>query len=87
MTVGHNQLRSIVERVERVQEEIDGLNGDKSDIYKEAKANGFDVPALKTVIARRRKDPNKLAELNSLVETYEAALGTSVATRARTEAE
>ena len=82
------QIKSIVERVERLQEEIDGLNSDKSDIFKEAKANGYDVKALKTVIARRRKDPAELSEHDAIVETYLAALesGTAVATRARTKA-
>jgi uncharacterized protein (UPF0335 family) len=82
-----DMLKSFVERVERVQEEIDGLNGDKRDLYAEAKGNGFDVPALKKVIARRRLDPDKRAELDAIMETYEAALGTPVATRAPARAE
>lgn len=82
MSVAPDMLRSFVERVERVQDEIDGLNGDKRDLYAEAKGNGFDVQALKKVIARRRLDPDKRAELDAIMETYEAALGTPVATRA-----
>ena len=80
-----SQLRSIVERVERLEEEIKGLNDDKRDIYAEAKANGFDVKALKAVIAYRRKDPTEREDHSALVETYLAELerGTVVATRVR----
>lgn len=65
-----SQLRSIVERIESVEEEIKALNDDKRDIYAEAKSNGFDVKALKTVIARRRKDPNEMQEHDSIVDLY-----------------
>lgn len=75
MTIAHNQLRTIVERVERLNEEIDALNGDKKDVYAEAKANGFDVKALKAVVAERRKDPAAVAEFDALVDLYKAALG------------
>lgn len=76
-------IKSFVERIERVNEEIKDLNGDKRDIFAEAKSQGFDTKALKIVIQRRAKDPDELSELNALVETYENALGTPVATRAR----
>lgn len=79
-------IRSYVERVERLNEEIKSLNGDKRDIYAEAKTNGFDVKALKVVVQRRGKDSDELAELESIVATYEAALGTEDATRARASA-
>jgi uncharacterized protein (UPF0335 family) len=69
-----SQLRSIVERIERVEEEIKALNDDKRDIYAEAKSNGFDVKALKAVVARRRKDPNEVEEFDAVVETYLAEL-------------
>lgn len=87
-TVANTQIKSIVERIERLDEEAEGISNDKRDIYAEAKSNGFDVPALKTVIQRRRKrrkDPDKYAETESIVETYEAALesGTINAPRAR----
>lgn len=70
-----SQLRSIVERVERLDEEIAALNGDKKDIFGEAKANGFDVKALKSVLAIRRKDPSERAEHNAIVSLYLATLG------------
>lgn len=79
-----NQLKALVERIERIEEEIKDLNTDKRDIYAEAKGNGFDVLALKTVIARRRKDPDKVQEQDALVELYLSTLsgvGTVPATR------
>lgn len=89
--VAQDQLRAIVERVERLDKEIDDLNSDKRDIYVEAKSNGYDVKALKEVIRQRRKDPSELTEFETVVDVYKAALGmlpqedgTSVATRAGT---
>lgn len=74
-STAHSQLRSIVERVERLDEEIAGLNGDKKDIFAEAKANGFDTKALKAVIAIRRKDPSERSEHNAMVSLYLSTLG------------
>lgn len=78
------RLKSLVDRIERIESEIKDMNTDKSEIYKEAKFAGFDVKVLREVIKRRRMDTNDLNERESLVETYFAALGTPVATRART---
>ncbi len=75
----HAQLRAFVQRIERVEEEIKALNDDKRDLYAEAKGNGYDLPALKAVIARRRKDPNELKEREAIIEVYLAALGTDLA--------
>ena len=72
--IAGGQLRSIVERVERLDEEIKGLNEDKSEIFKEAKGNGFDVAVLKEVIKLRRKDPTELAERDAVLELYLRAL-------------
>lgn len=73
-----DQLKAVVERIERLDEEIKALNSDKSDIYKEAKGNGFDVAVLRKVIALRKKDPAERQEERSLLETYLAALGMPV---------
>lgn len=84
MNAAPAQLRAFVERIERVNEERKALSDDVSDIYKEAKANGYDTKALKIVIQRRAKDSDALSELDAIVETYETALGTRPAlTRAR----
>ena len=76
MTEGHNgQLKAIVERIETVESEIKELGEGRKEIYLEAKSAGYDVPALKAIVARRRKDQEKLASHEALVDTYEAALG------------
>jgi uncharacterized protein (UPF0335 family) len=75
MNTTNNQIRSIVERVENIEREIKERNSDKKEIYAEAKANGFDVKALKAVISRRR-NPEATAEADAIIELYECALGT-----------
>jgi uncharacterized protein (UPF0335 family) len=75
---GHNskeQLKSIVERVERLAEEIKDLQSDQKDIFVEAKGNGFDVKALRQIIRIRAEDPNKRAEREAILETYMQTLG------------
>ena len=73
-TIAAERLRSFVERVERVEEEITALQDDKKEIYAEAKGEGYDVKILKKVIARRRKDRSDLHEEETLLDLYEAAL-------------
>lgn len=78
MDVGHNakeQLRSIIERVERLEEEKKQTADDIKDVYAEAKSNGFDVKALRAIVKRRKQDKEKLAEHEAQVETYMHALG------------
>lgn len=70
-----DRLRLYVERIERISEEIDGLQQDRRDIYLEAKAVGYDPRVIRMVIARRAVAPDVRAEADALVEAYEAALG------------
>lgn len=80
-SIGDNarqQLLSVIERVENVEEQIKGLSDDRRDIYSEAKSNGYDVAALKTLVRIRREDADKRAKRElreSNVETYSAAIG------------
>jgi uncharacterized protein (UPF0335 family) len=83
--IAAEKLRSLVQRIERLEEEIRNLNADKSDVYKEAKGLGFDAKVLRALIAERRKEPNVLQELNELLDLYRHAVdGTLPATRACT---
>lgn len=68
------QLQLLVERIERIGEEIAGLQDDRKDIYAEAKVAGYDPAVIRAVIARRRMPPDQRAEADALIETYEAAL-------------
>lgn len=69
-----DQLRAYVNRVERLEDEIKGLQDGKSDVYKEAKACGFDVPTLRKLIRRRRKDRTELEDEDALLQTYEEVM-------------
>lgn len=77
--IAGEQLRSIVERVERLHEERKTIADDISEVFKEAKGNGFDVAILKSVI-KRRADPDKTAEADAMIDLYESQLGTNGAT-------
>lgn len=75
---GHNingQLKSIVERIERVNEEIKDLQSDRSDIFKEAVGNGFDRKALQTIVRLRAMSPDDRAAQEAVLDTYKHALG------------
>lgn len=81
-SVAQDQLRSFVERAERMNEEKTAINEDLKEIFAEARGNGFDVKVLKAIIADRAKDPNKKSEFDAIYELYATALGMNVATRA-----
>ena len=72
--VAGDQLRSFVERIENVEEEIKSLTEDKKEIFAEAKGQGFDVKILKEVIRLRKQDPDERDEHDSLLEVYLHAL-------------
>lgn len=77
-TIGNNtkeQLKSIVERIEHLDGEIKELRSDQKDIFAEAKGQGFDVRALRTIIRMRKEDANERAEQETILETYMHALG------------
>lgn len=71
----NNQIKTIVERIEKMEEEKAAITTDISEIYKEAKSNGFDTKIIKKIVAMRKKDANKLAEEQAIMDTYLAALG------------
>ncbi|WP_316205767.1 DUF2312 domain-containing protein [Bradyrhizobium sp. SZCCHNS1012] len=69
------QLKSIIERIERLEEEKKAIADDIKDVYAESKGNGFDVKALRAIIRMRKQDPNERQEEESVLETYMHALG------------
>lgn len=69
-----NKLKSISDRINRLLDERDGINGDISDLYQEAKSDGYIPKVLRKAIARMRMDQNKRAEEDSILELYEGAL-------------
>lgn len=70
-----DQLRSIIERIERLEEEKKTIADDIRDIYAEAKGNGFDVKALRTIVRMRKQDADEREEQETILETYMQALG------------
>ncbi len=69
------QLKAFVERVERLEEEKKAIADDIRDVYAEAKVNGFDVKALRSVVRLRKQDINDRKEQEAILETYLHALG------------
>lgn len=72
---GRDQLRSFVERIERLQDEKDTIASDMKDVYGEAKGTGFDVKQLRKLIMIRKKDKDERLEEEAILETYMIALG------------
>jgi uncharacterized protein (UPF0335 family) len=70
-----DQLKSIIERIERLEEEKKTISDDIRDVYAESKGNGYDVKALRTIVRLRKQDPNERQEQETILETYMQALG------------
>ena len=71
----HAQLKTVVERIERLEEEKKALAGDIKDVYAEAKGTGFDIKVLRKIVSIRRQDADKRREEDEILELYLAALG------------
>ncbi|UVO33964.1 DUF2312 domain-containing protein [Bradyrhizobium arachidis] len=77
---GHNsfskeQLKSVVERIERLEDEKKAIADDIRDVYTESKGNGFDIKALRTIVRLRKQSPDDRAEQEAILDTYKQALG------------
>lgn len=70
-----DQLKAIVERIDRLEEEKKTISDDIKDVYGEAKGNGYDVKALRTIIRMRKQDANERSEQETILSTYLDALG------------
>lgn len=70
-----DQLKAIIERIEQLEEEKKTISDDVKDIYAEAKGQGYDVKALRTIVRLRKQDANERAEQETILETYMQALG------------
>ena len=77
---GHNsaaddRLRLLIERIERLEEEKQGIADDIRDVYMEAKAVGYDPKIMRQIIRLRKMKPDDRAEMEMLIDTYKKALG------------
>jgi uncharacterized protein (UPF0335 family) len=75
--IAGDRLRSLVDRIERIEEEIKGLSDDKKDTFMEAKGEGFDVKILREVVRLRKQDKKERDEREALLDVYMHALETS----------
>ncbi|HEX8641667.1 MAG TPA: DUF2312 domain-containing protein [Allosphingosinicella sp.] len=74
-SVAADELRLLIERIERLEEEKKGISDDVRDVYAEAKARGYDPKTMRAVVRLRKMDNNSRQEADALLETYKAALG------------
>lgn len=73
--VNDDQLQSIVERIERLEEEKKTISEDIKEVYAEAKGSGFNVKILRKVVALRKRDADERAEEEAILDLYMQALG------------
>jgi uncharacterized protein (UPF0335 family) len=74
-SVAAEELKAIVERIERLEEEKAALAGDIRDVYAEAKGNGFDTKIIRKIVALRKKDHAERKEEEAVMDLYLEALG------------
>lgn len=74
-TVAAGQLRALIERIERLEEEKQTIAGDIREVYAEAKANGFDTKIMRQVIKLRKQDASERQEQEAILDLYLQALG------------
>lgn len=73
--VAAGQIKSIIERVERLEEEKAALAGDIKEVYAEAKSNGYDVKILRQIVRIRKQDAAERQEMEAILDLYLHALG------------
>ncbi len=73
--IAGERLRSIIERVERLEEERKALANDIKDIFSEAKSAGFDVKVIRQLIRIRKQEPAEVEEQETLLDIYRRAIG------------
>jgi len=73
--IGADQLRLLIERIERLEEEKKGIADDIKDVYAESKSNGYDTKTMRAIVRLRRMEKHQRDEAEALLETYCAALG------------
>jgi uncharacterized protein (UPF0335 family) len=74
-SIAADELRLLIERIERLEEEKKAIADDVKDVYGEAKARGYDTKTMRKVVALRRMETHVRQEADALLETYRAALG------------
>ncbi|MCA1940843.1 MAG: DUF2312 domain-containing protein [Caenispirillum bisanense] len=73
--IAADQLRSFIERIERLEEEKANIASDIKDVYAEAKSSGFDTKIMRQIIRIRKMEPHERAEQEELLDLYLSAVG------------
>ncbi|QHJ82727.1 MAG: hypothetical protein [Bacteriophage sp.] len=73
--VATGQLRSFIERIERLEEEKKTISDDIKEVYAELKGSGFDSKAVREVVRLRKKEDHERQEEEAMIELYKNALG------------
>jgi uncharacterized protein (UPF0335 family) len=76
-TIAADELRLLIERIERLEEEKKAIADDVKDVYGEAKARGYDTKTMRAIIRLRKMETHVRQEAEALLETYRVALGLS----------
>ena len=74
-SIAADELRLLIERIERLEEEKKAIADDVRDVYAEAKARGYDAKTMRTIVRLRKMETHDRQEAEALLETYKAALG------------
>jgi len=75
INVAADELRLLIERVERLEEEKKGISDDVKDVYAEAKGRGYDPKAMRKILSIRKKRKEEYQEEEAILQTYMVALG------------
>jgi uncharacterized protein (UPF0335 family) len=81
--IAGDRIRSFIERIEHIDEELKALNEGKKEVFAEAKGEGFDVKVLKEILRLRKQDKDERDEHQSLLDLYLAAMESSPPSRAK----
>jgi uncharacterized protein (UPF0335 family) len=74
-SIAADELRLLIERIERLEEEKKAMADDIRDVYAEAKARGYDPKTMRTVVRLRKMETHVRQEAEAILDTYKAALG------------
>ena len=75
VSVAADELRLLIERIERLEEEKKAMSDDIKDVYSEAKSRGYDTKTIREIVKLRKQESHIRQEAEALLETYKAALG------------
>lgn len=74
-SIAADELRLLIERIERLEEEKKAIADDVKDVYAEAKARGYDPKTMRTIVRLRKMETHDRQEMEAILDTYKAALG------------